>query len=353
MSDLPPITFNPGPSQISPAIADDLAAIARSGLLSTSHRTERVREVVRAAVEGIHRAMGVPEDYAVVFQPSATAAMDLLLSNLTTSASHHFVHGAFSERFRRTAVELGRRADVHETEWGHAVRWRESTIADDVELVAVTHNETSTGLCWPRDELAALRDHLGEDGPLRAIDVTSSFGALRMDWTVADVWFGSVQKCLGLPAGLGLVVVGPRAQDRCRELAVSLPAWRSLPTLLDRIATHQTVETPNVLGIALLARQLARWDLPEIEEALLSRAAWLEGASLGQGYFVGDPAWRSPTVHTIRVDDPAAWRRRAVDHGMTIGGGYGPLKASTIRIANFPAHSQADLERLVGALRSA
>lgn len=351
-SQLPPVTFNPGPSQLTAATMADVARIAHSGLLSTSHRTDRVRGVVRDAVDGLRRAMDVPANYAVVFQPSATAAMDLVVGNLTERTTAHFVHGAFSGRFHRTAVALGRDAIAFESAWDEPVDWRSAALPDDVELVTVTHNETSTGLCWPRAELAGLRDDLGAEGPLLAVDVTSSFGALRMDWTDADVWFGSVQKCLGLPAGLGFVLVGPRAAASARDRSDTLdvPPWRHLATLLDRIAGHQTVETPNVLGIALLAAQTARWDLDEVESALLSRAARLQSAGLPWTPYVTDPAWCSPTVHNLRVDDPTAWRRRAADHGLTLGGGYGPLRDTCIRIANFPAHTDAHLDRLFVAL---
>ena len=87
-----------------------------------------------------------------------------------------------------------------------------------------------------------------------AVDVTSTFGALRMDWSMADAWFGSVQKCVGLPAGLGFTILSPRAMDKARSRggARRVAGWQDVLHMAERLAVGQTVETPNVLGIALL-----------------------------------------------------------------------------------------------------
>ena len=51
------ITFNPGPSQLSQETVTDIAEIAASGLLSASHRSDRVRDVLKAAVAGLRQRL--------------------------------------------------------------------------------------------------------------------------------------------------------------------------------------------------------------------------------------------------------------------------------------------------------
>src|SRR6185295_7372512 len=213
---MPTISLNPGPSQLSAATIADIAEIAASGLLSKSHRGDAFVEVSRAAFGGLREKLAIPADYRVLYQPSATAAMDTILRNCVASQSLHFVHGAFSKRFHKSAVEIGIDAVASTSEGGRAVSWRKATIHAGTELIAVTHNETATGLMWPDDELTALRAAHPE--PLLAVDVTSSFGGMAMRWTDADVWFGSVQKCLGLPSGMGYVVAGPRAMESAKRV---------------------------------------------------------------------------------------------------------------------------------------
>ncbi len=345
------ITFSPGPSQLDAHVATDLREIHESGLLSASHRTAAVQEIVRGLGPAMRRVTGLSDDYALVLQPSATAAMDLILANCAREASLHLVAGAFAERFAQTADALGLARMRAEGPLDHAFDWRAVTPDPAPELVALTHNETSTGAMWPADDLAGVRARWPE--ALLAIDVTSSFGAVQMDFGLADVLFGSVQKGLGLPAGLGFVLAGPRAIARATEIGAKrrVAPWRDLPRMAEKLATGNTVETPNVLGIALLARRLARLDLAAEHARTLDKAELIAGADLPWTPFMEAAAWRSPTVHTVRVGDPAGWHARAANAGFTLGKGYGKHRADCIRIANFPAHTLEDVERLLAALR--
>ncbi len=344
------ISLNIGPSEVSGEVARDLVDIAGSGLLSASHRGPRVRAEVGGAVEAMRAALRIPDDYGICFQPSATAGMELILRNCVRARSLHIVQGAFADRFAKTATEVGRKATRAAGDFQLPPAWREVDVPPETELVAVTHNETSTGEAWPWTELAALRARRPE--ALLAIDITSSVGGMVMDWTLGDLWFGSVQKCLGLPAGLGFVIAGPRAVERAREIGADrqVAGWQDLPALIEKLTTGQTPETPNVLGIALLGRQMARWDLDAVDAATRAKAAAIAGAMPDEAFYVRDPAWRSLTTHCLRVDEPAAWTARAEAAGFAIGSGYGPLKGSCIRIATFPSVPLEQIERVLAAL---
>jgi phosphoserine aminotransferase len=346
------ISLNIGPSQISAAVLRDVGAIADSGLLSQSHRGEVVKGEVLSAVANLRRALRVPADYGVCFQPSATAAMELIVRNCVRQRSLHIVQGAFGDRFVKTALEVGRDAVRAAGDFQLPPAWREVDIPRGTELIALTHNETSTGEAWPWEDVRAL----GAQQPdaLLAIDVTSSVGGMHMDWTLGDLWFGSVQKCLGLPAGLGFVLASPRALAKATELGAArhVAGWQDLPALVEKLATGQTPETPNVLGIALLGRQMARWDLDAVDAATRAKAAAVAAAVADEAFYVRAPDWRSLTTHCLRVDDPAAWKARADRAGFEIGSGYGPLKSTCIRIATFPSVQLTDIQSVLRALAS-
>jgi phosphoserine aminotransferase len=341
------ISLNPGPSELSDETLADLREIAASGLLSLSHRGAAFVEVLRAAFGGLAERMALPPDYRVLYQPSATAAMDTVLRNVA-SKSFHFVHGAFSKRFHASAREIGIDAGSLVSDGHHGVPWRDGSLPAGTDLVAVTQNETATGQMWPADELGALRAAFPE--PLLCVDVTSSFGAIAMRWTDADLWFGSVQKVLGLPAGMGYLVAGPRALAAAKRPGRRVAAWQDLPTMADKMEAWQTVETPNVLAIALLGRQMARWDLGRIERETRAKADLLYGADLPWTPHVEDASWRSTTVLCFRVDEPRRWAQRAEAAGFLLGSGYGDLKPTTVRVANFPAVPEAAMRRLVATL---
>ncbi len=347
------ISFLPGPSQVTPATLDHLREIAASGLLSQSHRSRAVQAVCRSAVEGLEQAMGIPGTYQVVFTSSATAAMTVVLRSLVRRRCHHFVHGAFGARFHAMAIRLGLRATVTDAPPTRALDWRQAGLDPACELLALTHNETSTGSMWPDQEMAALRAEY--PAPLLVVDATSSLGAMAMDWHLADLWFCSVQKCLGLPAGLGILVAGPRAialADHLREPA--LPhgpcPQESLSEMAVRMKDAQTFETPNVLAIALLARQMESWNLEAVERLAREKAEILSGASPGSGPYIEDAAWRSLTIQNLCFDDPERVRQKAEEAGFLLGKGYGRLADRCLRIANFPATTAEQYRELVRVL---
>ena len=345
------VSFNIGPSEVSEAVRADLVELAGSDLLSESHRGPVIQGVLKNAVANLRAALRVPADYAVLFQPSATACMEVICRNVVERRSFHFVHGAFSGRMAQTAEQVGLAPTSHETPWDETTRPETAAIDDTVELISLAHNETSTGLMWPWEQIRALRD--AHPQPMLSIDVTSSFGAMTMDWTLADFWFFSIQKCMGLPSGLGVLLASPRAIERARLLGPvrRVAAWQDLPAMAARIEGGETQETPNALAIELLGRQLARWDIDAVEEATRAKAEAVFAAMPEEAFFIREPDWRSWTAHTLAVADPAAVKARALEHGFVIGSGYGPLKPTHVRLATFPSVSLAQVEQVLAVIR--
>src|SRR5439155_19249819 len=84
--------------------------------------------------------------------------------------------GAFGERFAAIADEFGAEVIPLQYEWGQAARADDVRQAldehPDVKAVLVTHNETSTGVTNPLEEIArAMRSQesgVGSQGPSRA-----------------------------------------------------------------------------------------------------------------------------------------------------------------------------------------
>lgn len=327
--------------------------IADSGFLSVSHRSSAFMEVSRQAIEGLKEKMNLPSDCRVFYQPSATAAMDSLLRNLVFRKSFHFVNGAFASLFYNIAADTGLEAQALTSQWDQAIPWQQAAVEEDIELLAFTHNETSTGGMWPLEDLHRLRKKFPT--PLIAADVTSSFGSMKMDWQDADVWFGSVQKCLGLPSGLGFLIVNPRAFEKAMEVIKyknQIPSWQRFDVLEEKMQSYQTPETPNMLNIALLAKQMANWNLKENDRLLKEKAMMLYQSSLPWEPYIQDPLWHSSTVLNFTVDDPDLWHKAASEGGFVLGKGYGPLKEKCIRIGNFPSTSPEHVQRLLDCLSS-
>lgn len=343
------ITFSAGPSHLADRTLEHIHDITSSGFLTVSHRSPEFSEVSKKAIDGLRKQMKLPEDYHIFYQPSSTSGMDTILQNIVDKKTFHFVNGDFSERFYKTAHFLELDATNYETPWSDAVDWQKAVIPKDVELIAITHNETRTGLMWPAEELAKFRKAYPDQ--LIAIDVTSSFGGMQMDWSSADIWFGSVQKCLGMPPGLGYIIVSPRAFERALSLKKSIPEWHRFDVMAEQMKKYQVFETPNMLAIALLAKQMEDWDLVEIEKETRRKANLIYSADINWKPYIEDPVWQSIVVPHFIVDDAAKWHKTARASGFILGSSFHRFANIGVRVSNFPSHTYEIISRLLDSLK--
>src|SRR6185437_2637791 len=124
-------------------------------------------------------------------------------------------------------------------------------VSKDTEVICITQNETSNGTQVLEATIKELKEKFPEQ--LIAIDATSSMGGIEIDFTVADIWLASVQKCFGMPAGLGLLVCSPKAINRALMFNDN-HYYNSLVFMYENMQAWQTPYTPNVLNIYLLNR---------------------------------------------------------------------------------------------------
>jgi len=344
-------TFNPGPAAVYPAVRQYLTDAFDEGWLSAPHRSEKVTALVRQTVADFKTKLNVPQDYTVLFTGSATESWEILTQSLTPRRSFHLYNGDFGEKWFKYAKAL--RPDSTGLTFGLDEVPNVASLPfapDDTDLVCITQNETSTATQLREGFILNLYNRLG--GALLAVDATSSLAGLNLKYIKADVWFGSVQKCFGLPAGLGVLILSPRAVALAK-LVNDRAHYNGLPAMLSQMLNYQTNFTPNVLGIYLLSRVLAdREPIKAVHQHLADRAQKLydffEQATPLKP-FVTNPETRSTTVIGLAGDAALIEeiKAKAREAGLQLGSGYGPLKSTTIRIANFPAVPDAAFEALV------
>lgn len=350
MKKFPYISFNAGPTHVSDKVMNALREVVDARVFSMSHRSKEFSEISEQAIEGLRKQMKIPKDYHIFYQNSSTIAWDTVLQNVVDKQSFHFVCGEFSSRFHQTGEKLRLNARKYETPSGHAVKWEQAPITDKDELVCITHNETRSGLMWPQEVLKQIREKYPQQ--LIAIDVCSSFGAMKMNWSDADIWLGSVQKGLTMPAGLAYLIVNPRAFERALKLNKSIPSWHKFEVMRDMMKVYQIYETPNAILIALLAKLMEDWNLEEIDAETKRKAQLIYGADLNWVPQVKDPAWQSLTSTIFDVDNAEKWHKLAEAKGYQLGKCFGPCAENAIRICNFPSHTYEMFENLIEALKA-
>lgn len=353
------INFTPGPSQLYFTVEGHMRQAFREGIPSLSHRTAAFENISRHATEGLKSLLNIPADFHIFFTGSATEIWERCIQNLVETQSLHLVNGAFSKRFYEIARQLGKAAVNVEAAAGkgfHEVPQVETT----PELIALTHNETSTGVSLPLSFIHQFRDQFPHS--LIVVDAVSSLPYPQFDYSRIDSVFFSVQKGFGLPAGLGVWVVNDRCIAKAEALlskGISIGTYHNLPTLLANAKKNQTPETPNVLGIYLLGQVIEdfnRRGIQIIRKETEYKAAILYQALKAHPHakpFVTDPTFQSQTVLVAETGTHTeSIARHLINVGLHPGDGYGDKKKTQLRFANFPTHSKETFERLVDVLNS-
>src|SRR5688572_30653324 len=209
-----PTNFTPGPSQLYFTVEDHMKSAFREGVPSLSHRTKKFESIYRECFEGLKALLNLPTDYQMYFTGSATEIWERIIQNLVEERSFHLVNGSFSKRFYEIALQLNKEASKAEVEFGKG--FAQVELSGDPEVIAVTHNETSTGVATPLHVIHALKK--ANPGSLVVVDAVSSLPYPDFEYDKIDSVFFSVQKAFGLPAGLGVWLVNEKCIAKSEQL---------------------------------------------------------------------------------------------------------------------------------------
>ena len=346
--------FGCGPSKVRPEQVDALVA-ARDNVLGTSHRKPPVKNLVGSVRSGIAELFSLPDGWEVVLgNGGSTVFWDAATFGLIRERSQHLVFGEFSSKFAEAAAaapHLGEPTIVSSETGSHPEAFAE----DDIDLYALTHNETSTGVAMQLRRPATT----SVDTSLVAVDATSAAGGLPWDPSEVDVYYFAPQKCFASDGGLWLAACSPAAIERIESIGASgrwRPASLDLKIALDNSTQNQTYNTPAVATLVMLDAQL-RWmndnggmDFAAARSATSATTlyAWAEASEFATP-FVADPAHRSNVVGTIDLVDGVA--ADAVNTALRANGildtdSYRKLGRNQLRIGMFPAIDPADVEAL-------
>ncbi|MCW2714511.1 MAG: phosphoserine transaminase [Frankiales bacterium] len=349
--------FGAGPSKVRPAQLDALVATGRS-FLGTSHRQAPVRSQVGRLRSGLRELFSLPEGYEVVLgNGGATEFWDIATFGLIASKSQHLSFGEFSSKFATAAAAAPflDAPSVHKSEPGtHPVAVAEA----GVDLYALTHNETSTGVMMPISRVEGA-----DAGALVAVDATSGAGGLPVDIEQTDVYYFSPQKCFASDGGLWIALMSPAALERVAAISATgrwVPASYDLTIAIDNSRLDQTYNTPSLATLFLMAEQVdwmndqggLDWAVARTADSASRLYTWAEKSPVAQA-FVADPAMRSQVIGTIDFDpsvDAAAVAKVLRAHGIVDTEPYRKLGRNQLRIAMFPAIDPADVEALTACI---
>ena len=347
--------FGAGPSKIR---AEQVAALVADAptYLGTSHRQSTVRNKVAEVRDGIARLFNLPDGYEVLLGNGGTTCFwDAATFHLVHNHSQHLSFGEFSSKFASCVKAAPHLSDPQIVK--SDVGTHPYAVADDaVDLYALTHNETSTGVMMNIERPAGAKG-------LVCVDATSAAGGLHVNPSQFDCYYFAPQKSFASDGGLWLAICSPAAVERIENLAASdrwTPAFFDLKIALDNSRLNQTYNTPALATIHLLASQL-KWmndngglsfSAGRSRTSAETLYTWAEASDFATP-FVQNPAERSNVVGTIDFSDDVDATNVAKilrANGVVDTEPYRKLGRNQLRIAMFPSIDPEDVASLCASI---
>lgn len=346
----------PGPVEFEPAV---LAAL---GSPTTSHLDISFIEAFGKSLEQLREVFESPSGQPLVLSGSGTLAMDCAGANLVEPGDKALVinTGYFSDRFATILERYG--AEVTQVTAPPGNRPCPDAIRDALEggaykLLTVTHVDTSTGVLTNVEKITALAKRYGV---LVVVDGVCSVAGeqLKMeDWGV-DLALTASQKAIGVPPGLALLMIGPRALEAFRQRThpvlnyyADWTNWLPVMQAYEK-RTSSYFGTPPVNLIFALRTSL--WQI--LSEGLpvrisrhinISRACKAGIAALGLKQVPIEPRFAAHTLTAPRYPEgvnPADFLAGVLKAGVTIAGGlYPAIRSEYFRIGHMGAVTLADV----------
>lgn len=342
--------FIPGPVEVS---ADVLTKMAAPMI---GHRSKGASDLQHRISDKLRQLFYTQEEI-LLSTSSGSGLMEGAVRSCTLKRAAVFSVGAFGNRWHEMAVANNVPADLFESEWGQATTPEmvdNALKTGQYDLLTITHNETSTGLMNPVDEIAEVVKKYPE--VIFCMDTVSSMGGTKIetDKLGVDICITSTQKALGLPPGLAVCSFSAKAIERAKQVP-HRGYYLDLLSLYDYIKKkdYQYPSTPSLSHMFALDYQLDKI----LEEGLENRfrrhhemaeitRAW------GRKHFelFADERYLSNTLTNMkntRGIDVADLNKQLGERGYQISNGYGKLKDKTFRIAHMADCTVDELKELL------
>jgi len=345
--------FIPGPTEVAPDVLQKMATPM------IGHRGKEASQLQREISEKMRKVFHTANPI-LLSTTSGSGLMEGSIRSLTAKRACVFSVGAFGNRWFKMAEANNIPADKVESEWGHPTTPEmvdKALATGKYDVFTVTHNETSTGIMNPVEEIAEVRRKYPD--VLWLVDTVSSMAGAKVevDKLGIDVCITSTQKALALPPGLAICAASLRAIEHGKQ--VKYRGWYlDLVELYKYVETkdHQYSATPSLSHMFALHYQLDRILAEGLENRYARHKAMAEYTrAWAKKHFALYPEekYASQTLTTItntRNISVKALNDALGKEGMQISNGYGDLKEKTFRIAHMGELTMEDIKQVTAAI---
>ena len=334
------VLMGPGPSDVSPRVLQAMSAPCIGHLdpyfLSAMDQTQ---QLLRYLFQTENRL-------TIPVSGTGSAGMETCFVNLVEPGDEVVVcvNGVFGTRMSDIVGRIGGKLTRVDAPWGQTIdpqAVREAVRGRSPKVLAVVHAETSTGVCQPLEDLAAIAK---ESGALFLVDTVTSLGGMEVDVdkTGIDAVYSGTQKCLSCPPGLAPISLSPAAMEVLQNRKTPVVSWYlDMGMVADYWGAsrkyHHTAPINMVYALREALRIIAeeglqaRWARHRLNH--LALVAGLQAMGLSMVVAESD---RLPMLNTVqipqRADDQRVRAALLQNFGIEIGGGLGNFAGKAWRV---------------------
>ncbi|MEN3369531.1 MAG: hypothetical protein V7609_1674 [Verrucomicrobiota bacterium] len=345
--------FIPGPVEVS---AKTWAAFARPMI---GHRSEDFRALYRSIHPRLQTLFATNQP-VFLSTSSAWGVMEASIGNLVSRRVLNCMCGAFSDKWLEVSRRCGKAAEPLQVEWGKPIDPQaldEKLATGNFDAVTLIHNETSTGLMNPLEEICVVARKYPDVALI--VDSVSSFSAvpIPMDELGIDVLLTGSQKALALPPGFSLFSVSQKGFARA-EKQKDRGYYFDFLEFKKSQENDMTPSTPSIAHIHALESKLDdifaegltnRYERHAKTNALVHD--WVRRTGFD---FFAEEGFRSKTLTCVRnargIDTAKLVRDLRAKHHFVIDGGYGKIKGETFRLSNMGDETEKTVSHLLSCL---
>ena len=334
------VLMGPGPSDVSARVLQAMAAPCIGHLDPYFlHAMDETQELLRYLFQ-------TDNQLTIPVSGTGSAGMETCFVNLVEPGDEVVVcvNGVFGNRMSDIVRRIGGELIRVDAPWGRTIDPEDVQAAvkgRHPKVLAVVHAETSTGVCQPLEDLAAIAR---ESGALFLVDTVTSLGGMEVsvDRMGIDAVYSGTQKCLSCPPGLAPVSFSPAAVETLENRKSPVVSWYLDMNMVSNYwggerKYHHTAPINMIFGLREAVRIIAEEGLEArfARHRLNHRAlvAGIEAMGLSMVVAAED---RLPMLNTIHIPDGADDKkvRGALlsEFGIEIGGGLGDFAGKAWRV---------------------
>jgi len=352
------LLFTPGPVNVANSVR---AAIAREDIC---HREVDFEQLLRSIEDRLLRLLEIRDHknyQAVVITGSGTAANEAMLSSVVGDQNILIVsNGEFGERLHALSEIHNKNTFLLQFPWGEPLDLEviDAYLQDHrIDVIALAHHETSSGMLNP---LAAIGALAKTNGSVLLVDCVSSAGAEAIDMERDNIAFcsASSSKAIGSYPGLSFVVGKTAEFEKLRALPVKsayLNLYKFYEFATGRSQTPNTPAVPLFFALDQALANILSESVVERRAKILRTATTLREGMTKLGLtFLVDPDDMCSVLTTVNLPpdvDINLLRHELRERAIIIYEGKGPLKDQVFQVGSIGELSEIDVRRFLRVLR--